>query len=47
MLASFILFVIYNSIYGKLILEFAGIEFIYQARVLKVMFKVRKLRKIE
>ena len=29
MLASFILFVIYNSVYEKLILEFTGIKVIY------------------
>ena len=34
MLDSFILFVIYNLIYEKLILEFTGIKVIYQARIL-------------
>ena len=47
MLASFILFVLCNSIHENLILEFAGIKVIYQARILKVILKVRKLGKIE
>ena len=47
MLASFILFVICNSIHENLILEFTGIKIIYQARILKVILKVRKLGKIE
>ena len=47
MLASFILFLIYNSIYEKPILEFRGIKIIYEARILKVILKARKLGKIE
>ena len=47
MLASFILFVKCNSIYENLMLEFTGIKVIYQARILKVILKVRKLGKIE
>ena len=47
MLASFILFVIYNSIYENIILEFTGIKVIYQVRILKVILQVRKLWKIE
>ena len=46
-LASFISFVIYNSFYEKLILEFTGIKVIYQAMILKVILKVGKLGKIE
>ena len=47
MLVSFILFVIHSSIYQKLISEFTSIKVIYQARILKVILKVRKLEKIE
>ena len=47
MLASFILFVIYSSIYEKLILEFTGIKVIHQARISKLILKVRKLGKIK
>ena len=46
-LASFISFVIYNSFYEKLILEFTGIKVIYQAMILKVILKVGKLGKIQ
>ena len=42
----FYLIVIYNSIHEKLILEFTGIKVVYQARILKVILKVRKLGKI-
>ena len=46
-LTCFILFVIYNSIYQKLIFEFTAIKIIYQAIILKVILKVRKLGQIE
>ena len=36
----FILVVIYNSIYEKLILEFTSIKVIYRTRILKVILKV-------
>ena len=47
MLASFILFVIYSSIYENIIVELTGIKVIYQDRILKVILKIRKLGKIE